>query len=135
MAPKLLGEGDELSDFEARTLGGGVVTYRHDAWQRKMVAAVRFREPESAPARAYRARLGDRERELTAHDTLLLVVGPHDRGADAFPAPGLVIADRWGGVRFVAHPADDEGLPAVGEVIDWLRFVQVECPECQGESR
>ncbi len=128
----ILGAGDTVPDFEAQTLDGRTVRYR-DIWQNKLLVLVRFASPESEAARAYRRRLVDRQAELTANDTVVLVA---TRLPLPFPAaPGLVIADRWGEVRWIAHPDDDAGLPPTAEIIEWLRFVQMECPECQGETR
>ena len=48
----------------------------------------------------------------------------------------LVIADQWGEIFHVeaggpaVHP-----FPAPAEVAEWLRFVTIQCPECQGEAR
>ncbi len=123
--------GDSLPDFDARTLADRPINYRQDVWQKKLAVLIGFLDPASDAARAYRRELSRREADLTAWDTLLLVV-THLPGCTA---PAVVIADRWGEVRHVAHPADDRGLPGIDDLIEWLRFVQAECPECQGETR
>lgn len=139
MACQPIQPGDELPDFDARTLRGDAVNYRRAVWQKKIVVLVTFSFPDSAAARAYRAALAARDCDLTAYETAVLVhdarvVGSVDAGR-AIPVPSVVIADRWGEVREVQHPLDDRGLPPVDEIIEWLRFVQIECPECQGETR
>lgn len=48
---------------------------------------------------------------------------------------GMVIADQWGEVFFVeVGGAGEHVLPAASEVVEWLRFVAIQCPECQGEA-
>ncbi len=130
--------GDELPDFDGVTLDGRTVNYRRDLWQKKFVVLVAFASPASADAQAYRSALLNRERELTSHETALLFLAGGKDGAPStapVPVPSVVIADRWGEVRDVQHPADERGLPAPDAIVEWLRFVQVECPECEGETK
>ena len=46
----------------------------------------------------------------------------------------VVVADPWGEVRYrqVAGAAHD--LPSAAELVDWARFVAIQCPECEGEA-
>jgi len=46
--------------------------------------------------------------------------------ADSFPASDP---------PYVADGKTVDGLPGPEDVIDWLRYVQHQCPECEGESR
>ena len=50
---------------------------------------------------------------------------------DGVPRPGVVIADRWGEVFAVI---DDPARTDVDDLIEWLRWVQMKCPECEGEA-
>ncbi|HYR07388.1 MAG TPA: redoxin domain-containing protein [Longimicrobium sp.] len=45
-----------------------------------------------------------------------------------------IVADPWGEVRMrhVAGAAHD--LPSPAELVDWARFVAIQCPECEGEA-
>jgi peroxiredoxin len=45
-----------------------------------------------------------------------------------------IVADPWGEVRMrhVAGAAHD--LPTPAEIVDWARFVAIQCPECEGEA-
>lgn len=47
----------------------------------------------------------------------------------------MIIADQWGEV-FHVHPGAPgrHDFPAPEEVVEWLRFVAIQCPECQGEA-
>lgn len=42
------------------------------------------------------------------------------------------VADRWGEVYFAAEAGQGHGLPEVGELVSWLRFIAIQCPECEG---
>ena len=45
---------------------------------------------------------------------------------------GLIVADEWGEIHF-SHAADTgHELPTVGELVEWARFVSIQCPECEG---
>jgi len=45
----------------------------------------------------------------------------------------LVILDRFLAPRALSTADDAGGLPDPAGVIDWLRFLELECPECSGE--
>jgi len=46
--------------------------------------------------------------------------------------PRVVIADRWGEIVHIASPPHGQAsqLPNVDEVLSWIRFVRIQCPEC-----
>lgn len=72
------------------------------------------RSADDAPALTI---LADPERTLAARLSL--------------STPALVIADQYGEIHHAASAA--HALPEPAEVIDWLRFLAIQCPECQGE--
>jgi peroxiredoxin len=43
-------------------------------------------------------------------------------------------ADQWGELFLVAAAGDGHRLPDASEVVEWLRFLAVRCPECEGEA-
>jgi peroxiredoxin len=47
---------------------------------------------------------------------------------------GVVIADPWGEVFHVACAGAGHDLPGADEVVEWVRYLAVQCPECQGEA-
>ena len=49
-------------------------------------------------------------------------------------APAVVIADQYGEIHHAAPGGDGHDLPEPAEVIGWLRYLAVQCPECQGEA-
>lgn len=47
----------------------------------------------------------------------------------------VLIADQWGEVFFThAGSPDAHDFPSPAEVVEWLRFMAIQCPECQGEA-
>jgi hypothetical protein len=49
--------------------------------------------------------------------------------------PGILVADRWGEIVLVAHGAHVADLPSADDLLEWLEYVQRQCPECQGETK
>lgn len=54
--------------------------------------------------------------------------------AVAVEAPALVIADQWGEVHLRHRAGEGHRFPDVAEIVEWLRFLAIQCPECQAES-
>jgi hypothetical protein len=46
----------------------------------------------------------------------------------------VVIADQWGEVRMAEAAGPSHRFEAGDEIVQWLRFIAIECPECQGEA-
>lgn len=44
----------------------------------------------------------------------------------------MVVADEWGEIFWTAAAGDGHALPSVDEVLEWVRFVAIQCPECEG---
>lgn len=80
----------------------------------------------------YLSRLNAQISELEAHDTVVALTSAVIEGV---PSPGVLIADRWGEVYYVAPTVNDPQMPEPDALIEWLRFVQYQCPECEGEAR
>lgn len=49
-------------------------------------------------------------------------------------APAVVIADQYGEIHHAAPAGDAHDFPEPSEVVGWLRYLAVQCPECQGEA-
>lgn len=128
--PGTLEAGAQVPHFQVRATDGTERAYA-DVWQHENLVLVVLPEEPTAAARAYEAALHARWSDLTAHDTAVIVTRDAVAGV---PRPGVVVADRWGEIHFVA--ADPvERLPTPDALVEWLRFIQVQCPECQGETR
>ena len=46
----------------------------------------------------------------------------------------VIVSDPWGEVRMRHAAGAAHELPSVAEVVDWARFVAMQCPECEGEA-
>ena len=122
---------DLMPMFTAANRGDGTPVEYRDIWQRKNLVLVTL--PDDDPtASSYATSLRITQPELTSEDTRLIVTSSR---IDGIPAPGVVVADRWGEVYYVASATRASGLPGPDELIEWIRYVRNECPECQGEAR
>lgn len=65
-----------------------------------------------------------------------LLLDPERRVAAALgiTPPAVVIADQWGEVHDVREAGDEHRFPTVDEIESWLRYLAIQCPECQGEA-
>ena len=43
----------------------------------------------------------------------------------------VVIADEWGEIYFAVDAGVEHALPAPEEIVDWVRFISIQCPECE----
>ncbi|HEX5474510.1 MAG TPA: hypothetical protein VFX12_07620 [Vicinamibacterales bacterium] len=121
--------GAQVPHFEATTVEGRRISYRQ-LWQRRNLVLIVV--ADAAAAAPYLDSLRASEADLTAHDTALVVTaGPV---GDLRPN-AVLIADRWGEIHHVADGLPLDRLPDPASLVEWLRFVQVQCPECQGETR
>jgi peroxiredoxin len=41
----------------------------------------------------------------------------------------LYVADRYGEIYFAAHNGPGDSLPPAAEILEWLRFINAQCPE------
>ena len=123
---------DLMPMFVARRSPEGTLVRYEDIWQRKNLLLVSL--PENEPvAAAYVASLSALEmRDLAACDAVVLITATRIEGV---PSPGVVVADRWGEVYYVQDADNASSLSPPDQLMDWLRFVRNECPECQGETR
>ena len=118
----MLTAGDILPFFRVAAHGGGAFAYA-EIWQKKNVVLVLLPAAGAEPCIAdLEARMGD----LTAYETVCVITRSPVPG---LPSPGVAVA-RWGELFFVG-----DGLVPVDELIEWLRYAQMQCPECRGEER
>ncbi|HET9265340.1 MAG TPA: hypothetical protein VFO14_19975 [Vicinamibacterales bacterium] len=125
----MLQPGRLVPHFTIAAMDGATVAYS-DIWQRKNLLLVLL--PEDQASEDYAGQLRARMPDLTAYDTACVISREDVAGA---PRPGAVIADKWGEVHFVAGHETPAKLPTPDELIEWLRYVQMQCPECQGEAK
>jgi hypothetical protein len=128
----MLAAGDIVPLFEVVAVDGRTVAYR-DVWQRRPLLLVSLKGGDGTRVPVYLDALGAQAAGLALHGTAVVVTREHVDGVDG---PGVVVADRWGEVQFATRARPDlSDMPPPDTLIEWLRFVQYQCPECQGEAR
>jgi hypothetical protein len=119
-----LQRGQSVPFFDVEAADGTRRSYR-DIWQRRTLLLVSV-----APPTVDAAQLAARLRERVGGDAAVIVTAD---AVEGLPRPGVLVADRWGEIVHVA-PAEP-GTVDVVDLADWVRFVQIKCPECEGEAR
>ena len=122
---------DAMPHFEVARLDGARVRYE-SIWQRKNLLLVVMPTRVDNASETYASQLANRLDEITRHDAECVITRDPIPGIQP---PGVLVADRWGEVHFVAESENVAGLPPLDELIEWLQYVQMKCPECEGESR
>jgi hypothetical protein len=44
----------------------------------------------------------------------------------------VIISDEWGEVYFATDSRSTHELPTPGTIEEWVRFIAIQCPECEG---
>jgi hypothetical protein len=112
------------------SLDGRAFAYE-DVWQRKILVLVTIPRDDATGA-GYVERLLEAATDLRSVDVQIVVTND---GVSELPFPGVTIADRWGEIAFVHGVKHVDELPSPDDVVEWVTFVQMQCPECQGETR
>jgi hypothetical protein len=115
-----------IPHFDVTTVDGRRVRYQ-EIWQRRNLVLVTASSRDRDAAARYASRLQARRQEFEQADASVVVTTD--------PVPGLAppmvaIADRWGEILHVADPADVARFPDVDELLSWVQFVRMQCPEC-----
>jgi hypothetical protein len=124
-----LRQGDQVPHVQVRTVEGTAVSYS-DIWQRQNLLLIVLSETSAADE--FMAALRAHREEFEELQSVYVVT--RDRVAGTHPDSALV-ADRWGEIVHVAPASASGGLPPVEELLEWLRYIQHRCPECEGEAR
>ena len=125
----MLNKGDHVPRFECVTIDDIRVNYA-DLWQKKNLALLCLSEDASAEAQSYIQQLREALPALSVHDAVVVVT---TTPIDGMPLPGCAVADRWGQMQWVASAERIAELPSPREIAAWLQFVEIQCPECEGE--
>jgi hypothetical protein len=117
-----------IPHFDATTLDGQRVRY-HDIWQHRNLVLVIVNPWGREAAAPYASQLAARQREFEDAETTVVVT------TDAVPglsAPRVVVVDRWGEILHIDSPptGDVSQFPSVDELLSWVRFARMQCPEC-----
>jgi hypothetical protein len=125
----MLKKGDHVPHFECTTIDDVRLKYA-DLWQKKNLALVCLPEDQSQDAKSYIQKLREALPAFAAHDAAVVVT---KTPIDGMPSPGCAVADRWGEMQWVAAAGRVTELPDAREIAAWLRYVELQCPECEGE--
>lgn len=108
--------------FDVATTDGRRVRYQ-DLWQRRELLLISL-AGDAPPSLAadLRARVGSAAEVVVTTSAI-----------EGVPQPGAVVADRWGEIHHVT--TIDPTAPDLDDLVEWVRFVRMQCPECQGEAR
>jgi peroxiredoxin len=123
-----LQERDQLPHFEVATLDGRRIRY-DELWQRRNLALILTDPRQRREAMAFAAQLSAHAKELEEAEATVVVT------SDPIPglrAPCVVVADRWGEILHIemSKSGDVAELANVGELLEWVRFARIQCPEC-----
>ncbi len=122
--------GDQVRHFDVTCVDGTRAEYVA-FWQRQHLLLVSLPDATALDAVAFLSALAERTADIDAYDVRTIVTTER---IDGVPHPGVVVADRWGEIKLVAGATSVAELPSAGELVEWVRFVQCACPECEGEA-
>jgi hypothetical protein len=116
-----------IAHFEGTTIHGGRCRY-DELWQHRNLVLVLAAPPLVQRAQQYLRSLEARLSELRPDDTSLVLC---DHDISQLPPNTLVIADRWGEIAHIQNlSANPAAWPPLDEIVDWVHFIQMKCPEC-----
>jgi hypothetical protein len=126
-----LQRGDLVRQFAVTTLDGSRFDYS-EIWQRRNLLLIALTPTTSCVDSSYVSELTRRLEDLTDLETKCVITC---ESVLDLPPAAVIIADRWGEIYFIRAGVSVADLPSVTEMMEWLRSIQHECPECQGEAR
>lgn len=117
----VLGRGDHVPHFEVTLPTGGAFAYA-SIWQHKNLVLVTL--PDATADSRYASELSDRHADFARLHTACVIT--FDRVA-GLPAPGVLVADRWGEVVYAAVTSEASDLPHPSELIEWVDWIARRC--------
>ncbi len=129
----LLETGQRLPMMTVESVDGGAPVPLRRSGRKATVLVTLHRECDAC--RAYLDALAHEQAGIDEWDGRVAATFANEATADAgIPAPAVLIADQWGEL-FVIEPAGNgHAFIEPAEVLSWLRYLAVQCPECQGEA-
>jgi hypothetical protein len=122
-----LSPGDLIPTFEGETVDGHRLRYE-EVWQRRNLVLFVLSATARAEASSYIADVQARLSPLRPDDTTLVI---SDHKINGVPLDTVVVADRWGEIAYIQDLASDPAeWPSVDEILEWVEFIRVRCPEC-----
>jgi peroxiredoxin len=127
----MLQRGDSVPHFDVRTIDGRPISYA-TIWQRRNLVLIALPDMECAACAIYIAQVTILIAAFAGQNSECVIT--RDR-VPGIPRPSVVVADRWGEIVYIATASDVVDLPPAQELLDWVSYVQTQCPECEGEAR
>lgn len=127
----VLQRGDMAPHVEVRTAGGELFSYAA-IWQRRNLVLVTLPAAPSIAGDDYARGLAAMSDAFRARIAECVVTRDDVAG---LPAPGVLVADRWGEIVYVTVGSDVRDLPTPQALLEWLDHLETRCPECEGEAR
>jgi hypothetical protein len=132
MEARMLRPGHLLPHFDVTNVQGENVVYS-TIWQQRNLVLVSLPavDPDGTFTN-YVSQLTPRGPAATGDDTVWVITRDAVTGV---PSPSVIVADRWGEVVHVGTGTQPSELPPADEIVDWVTYVQHQCPECEGEAK
>jgi len=127
----MLQRGDLVPHFDVRNLDNEPVSYS-TVWQRRNLVLVALADVACDSCASYLSELTALIPALGAQNAECVITRD---GVAGLSSPGVLVADRWGEIVYIAAMPDVAELPSPGELLEWASYVQTQCPECEGEAR
>jgi peroxiredoxin len=124
-----LQRGDLVPHFAVRTVEGETFDYT-SIWQNEQLVLIVLPDA-SRVSDEYASALRARKHDFSAEHTTCAITRDQVPGVRA---PAALVVDRWGEILHAVSVADVSQLPSAEELLDWARYVQSRCPECEGEA-
>lgn len=69
----------------------------------------------------------------SASPSLRILADPEQKIAPHLGLRGtaVLVADEWGEIYFAADSGAEHELPPPEEIVEWVRFIAIQCPECE----
>lgn len=127
----MLKRGDQVPHFVVSTVLGSASVYSN-IWQQRNLVLVALSESESNADATYVSALIGRAAEFRSREAECVITR---EAVPGLPAPGALVADRWGEIAHVAAESSVADLPGADELLEWVEYLQNRCPECEGEAK
>jgi hypothetical protein len=117
-----------VPQFDVMTLDGRRVHY-DDIWQRRNLVLVLVSPQERDDGARYASQLEARRAEFEREETTVRVTTD---AVPKLPTPAALVADRWGEILDLetASRGQTFRFPDVNELLSWVHFIEIQCPEC-----
>ena len=96
---------------------------------RQAIVVAALHEAGCAACEAYAARLAGASEEIAEWDGRVKYVRDV-----AYETPAVIIADQWGEIAALEAAGDAHRFMQPDEVVTWVRYLAMKCPECEGEA-